>query len=433
MHSTPKATIVTMGCSKNLVDSEQIGAQLQQSGWRVCYDAEPTAEDVLLINTCGFIGDAKEESIEMLWKASLMRAAGAVQKVVVFGCLSQRYLVELKEGIPHIDSWYGVTDQRQLLAELGVTAQGLEERRLLSTPKHYGYLKISEGCNKHCSFCAIPNIRGRYTSRSIDSLVREASALVEGGTKELLLIAQDLTYFGYDRQERDALPKLLARLEEIPALEWIRLHYAYPSQVSDALIEQMVSSKKICPYLDIPLQHIAPRILTAMHRASAIDTTRPLLAKLRQRIPDLTIRTTFLVGFPGETEEEFAQLEEFVQEVAFDHLGVFTYSEEEGTPAQQRYTDDVPAALKAERQERIMQLQAPIAQARKLRHKGRVLPVIVDDRLHNGQYIGRTQHDSPEVDGEVLIHTATPLQIGEILPITITGVEGYDLIGHYQQ
>lgn len=425
------AVLVTLGCSKNTVDSERLGGALAAAGWRVRYDEEPTDHDVLILNTCGFIGDAKEESVGYILRAEAMLRQEAVRDVVVMGCLSERYKEELRREVPGIAHWYGVRDADGLLAMLGVprplvTAQ----RRLPSTPQHYAYLKIAEGCNRGCSFCAIPSIRGRYQSLSQAQLVREAEQLAAGGVKELMLIAQELTSYGQDLHDAEGLAGLLWKLSDVKGIEWLRLHYAYPTGFQEGVLEWMRSCEKACRYLDIPVQHVSDAVLRSMNRHHDAAATRALIRRLREEIPGVTLRTSLIVGFPTEGEKEFEELLSFVRESEFDHLGVFAYSEEEGTAAAARFEDVIPAEEKQRRLEAVMETQRPIAARRKARHVGQTLRVIVDELHGDGEAQGRTEFDSPEVDGEVLVRGVNgAVRTGDFIGVQIEGVDDYDLLG----
>lgn len=423
--------IVTLGCSKNVVDSEHIAAHAVGAGWDVLFDQEPEEGDALLLNTCGFIGDAKEESIEYILRAAAKRAEGELSELLVMGCLSQRYLEELRAEIPEVDRWYGVHDNAEILRDLGCQGQAIDwTRRMPSTPQHYAFLKIAEGCNRHCAFCAIPNIRGRFTSTPLPALVKEAGRLAELGVKELILIAQELTYYGYDLKSPDLLLRLLNALEQIDGIEWLRLHYAYPTNFPPELVGWLATSPKACRYLDIPLQHISGHVLKTMRRAHDEAFSRELVERLRARIPDLALRTTLIVGYPTESEKDFQQLLDFVAETRFDHLGVFTYSEEEGTPAAKGLEDRIPQEEKEARRDAIMSLQRGISASRKAERVGQSLPVIIDHRLDGETLIGRTQYDSPEVDGEVVVADREGvLSIGDIATVRITASSEYDLQG----
>ena len=419
--------MVTLGCSKNLVDSEVLMKQLE-GNYDLVHDSNDPA-DIMVINTCGFIGDAKEESVDMILSAVEAKKAGLLKKVVVTGCLSQRYAAELKEEITAVDGFFGVNDLPLILQSLSTDyKKDLVGERLLTTPSHYAYLKISEGCDRSCSFCAIPLIRGKHISRSMEDIVREAELLAEKGVKELLLIAQDLTYYGLDLYQERKIAELTERLAAIENIEWIRLHYAYPAGFPEELIQTMKDHPRVCNYLDIPLQHISSRILKSMKRGLDGQKTRDLVLKLRNALPDMALRSTFIVGYPGETEEEFQQLLDFVKEVRFDRLGVFQYSPEEDTAAF-GLEDDVPADIKQERLDRLMELQQSISFDLNQEKTGRIFKVLVD-RKEGDFFVGRTEYDSPEVDNEVLIDSDnTPLHIGTFYQVKITRSEAYDLYG----
>ena len=424
------AVLVTLGCSKNRVDSERIGGALTSGGWVVRYDEEPTMDDVLILNTCGFIGDAKEESVGYILRAEEMLRRGLVRDVVVMGCLSERYGAELRRELPGVKHWFGVKDGRELLAVLGVPVASHLIDRLQSTPRHYAYLKIAEGCDRGCSFCAIPSIRGKYSSLSREQLIAETERLAEGGVKELMLVAQELTSYGRDLREEGGLAELLWKLSEVRGIEWLRLHYAYPTGFGGNVLEWMRSCSKACKYLDIPVQHISTPVLRSMNRQHDGAATRLLLAQLRDVVSEVTLRTSLIVGFPTEGQREFEELLAFVHEAQFDHLGVFAYSHEEGTSAAKKYEDVVPFEEKQRRVEAIMDVQHAIAAQRKRRFVGKTLRVIVDELLGNGEAQGRTEYDSPEVDGEVLVRGGdVDLQVGDILNVRIEGVEDYDLFG----
>ena len=428
-----RTVIHTLGCSKNLVDSEYLGGALRASGWQVSYEATTQPGDVLILNTCGFIGDAKEESIDHILRAAALRAAGHLDKLVVFGCLSQRYPSELAAEIPEVDHWFGARDLAPLLRLFHCAPDlTLGQPRYTSTPSHYAFLKIAEGCDRQCAFCAIPAIRGSFRSFPHQALVAEAQALAQQGVRELILIAQELTYYGHDRGDATALVTLLQALARIEGIEWIRLHYAYPRPFPEELIEWLATEPKACPYLDIPLQHIAEPVLQAMRRHHTGAYARELVDRLRASIPRLALRTTLIAGFPNETEDDFRELLDFVQHVQFDHLGVFTYSEEEGTHAAKHWPDAIPEEVKQARRDALMQAQMPISAARKAQHVGSVLPVILDARVDASTFTGRTQFDSPDVDGEVLVRDPShALEVGQIARVRITGSDEYDLEAIY--
>ena len=422
-----KINVITLGCSKNLIDSEMLMRQLQDD-YVITHDADEDS-DVIVINTCGFINDAKEESIDTILSAVEAKKAGHVQKVFVTGCLSERYKKELSGEISQVDGFFGVNELPGVLNALKVDyKKELIGERLLTTPKHYAYLKISEGCDRTCSFCAIPLIRGKHISKSIEEIVKETEFLASRGVKEVMLIAQDLTYYGLDIYKKRKIAELVQKIAEVEGIEWIRLHYAYPAGFPEELLEVIKNNPKVCRYLDIPLQHISDPVLTSMKRAHGKDGTIQLVEKIRKELPEAAIRTTFIVGYPGETEEDFSQLMDFVKIYRFDRLGVFQYSPEEGTSAY-RLADDVPADVKQERADRLMMLQQEISFALNKEKEGRIFKTIID-RKEGDYYIGRTEFDSPEVDNEVLIPAGnTKLNPGEFYRLKITKAEFYDLYG----
>ena len=423
-----KINIITLGCSKNIVDSEHLAAQLAEYGYEVVFDSDRTNAEVVVINTCGFIGDAKMESVDTILRAAKLREEGKIEELFVVGCLSQRYADELRTEIPEVDDYFGVNDWAGIVERLG--AKWREEnvtKRELSTPSHYAYLKISEGCNWMCGYCAIPLIRGRHKSVPMERLIEEAERLVEGGVREIMVIAQDTTYYGVDLYGERKLAELLERLCRIEKLEWIRLHYAYPTDFPDEVIEVMAREKKICRYLDIPFQHISDRQLTAMKRRHTKAEALALVAKLRKAIPDIALRTTLLVGYPGETEEDFEELMEFVRETRFDRLGVFPYSEEEGTYSATHFKDDVAEDVKDSRVDRIMRLQGRVSLENNARRVGQTMRVIID-RKEGDFYIGRSEYDSPEVDTEIVIDShGKRLLRGRFYDVRITDCDDYDL------
>ena len=425
-----KINVITLGCSKNTVDSEHLMAQLAAAGYEVRFDSDRTDARTVVINTCGFIGDAKRESIDTILAAVAAKQAGRIDRLFVIGCLSERYADELRAEIPEVDRYFGVKDWTGIAAALGAEHRTeLETERLLTTPRHYAYLKISEGCNWKCGYCAIPLIRGEHVSVPMETLLEEARRLAARGVRELMVIAQDTTYYGIDLYGRRRLAGLLHELCRIDGIEWIRLHYAYPTAFPDDVIEAMASEPKICKYLDIPFQHISDRMLTAMKRRHTKAEAMELIARLRSRIPDMALRTTLLVGYPTETEADMKELEEFVREVRFDRLGVFAYSEEEGTYSARELRDDVPDEVKQRRVDRIMRLQERISFENNLARVGRTMRVIVDSR-QGDYYVARSQYDSPEVDQEILIPASLrQLRRGHFYDARITDAEDYDLYG----
>ena len=425
-----KINVITLGCSKNTVDSEHLMARLAAAGYEVLFDSDRTDAKVVVINTCGFIGDAKQESIDMILRAAAAKQAGKIERLFVVGCLSERYADELRAEIPEVDDYFGARTWDGIVRALGASEDpALATERRLTTPKHYAYLKISEGCNWKCGYCAIPLIRGAHVSVPMEELEEEARKLAGQGVRELMVIAQDTTYYGIDLYGRRMLAELLRRLCRIDGIEWIRLHYAYPAGFPDEVIEAMASEPKICKYLDIPFQHISDAQLAAMHRRHTKAEAMELIRRLRTAIPDLALRTTLLVGYPGETEADFEELLEFVREVRFERLGVFAYSEEEGTYSAEQLRDDVPEAVKQERVERIMALQNEISLENNRRRVGRTERVIIDSR-QGDWYVGRTQYDSPEVDQEILIPASERrLLRGHFYDVTVTSAADYDLYG----
>lgn len=419
--------IVTLGCSKNLVDSEKMLGQLQHGAYKLTHDADGPA-DIVIINTCGFIQDAKQESIDTILQYTQAKKEGLVQEVIVTGCLSQRYKDELAKEIPETDAWFGVKEPAELFEYLDHKFSADSQERMLTTPSHYAYLKIAEGCDHTCSFCAIPLIRGRFVSRSIDSLMQEAQQLARKGVKELLLIAQDLSYYGFDLEKRSMLADLLRQLITIPEIQWIRLHYAYPKNFPAEVIELMASERKLCRYLDIPLQHISNNILKSMRRNTTQEETQKLINDFRQKVPDVALRTTMLVGYPGETKEDFRQLLEFVKETRFDRLGVFTYSAEEGTRSFD-LPDSVSEKEKQWRANRIMAVQQQISLELNKEKLGRVLRVLID-REEEEHFIGRSEYDSPEVDNEVFIVKTQPMQPGEFHEVEVYAYSEFELFAH---
>ncbi len=424
-----KINIVTLGCSKNVVDSEKIIRQIEASGYEVLHDSDDTTADSVIINTCGFINDAKEESIDTILRFVKAKRKGNVRKLYVMGCLSERYADVLKEEIPEVLRYFGVNNIREILEELGIKYnESLFYERKITGPGHYAYLKISEGCDRTCAFCAIPMIRGKYISRSIEELIKEAEVLAGQGVKELILIAQDLSYYGLDMYKKQKLPELVRELLKIETFEWIRLHYLYPSNFPEELISLMRENKRICQYIDIPIQHISDRILNLMKRSHNENDTRSLLAAIRKELPEAAIRTTIIAGHPGETREDFEQLKEFVTEFRFDRLGVFPYSHEEGTYSFLNYEDSVSENIKNERVSELMEIQQSISTEINAQKINSIHKVIID-RREGGFFVGRTQYDSPEVDQEVLISADYDLNPGRFYDIMIINSTEFDLFG----
>lgn len=421
--------VVTMGCSKNLVDSEHLICQLEQEGFRVTHDADIPTGQIAVINTCGFIGDAKEESINMILEFAQAKDEGRLEKLYVMGCLSERYLQELKIEIPQVDKFYGKFNWKELLADLGkVYHPEIELERKLTTPTHYAYLKISEGCNRQCSYCAIPIITGHHVSRPIEEILDEVRYLVSRGVKEFQVIAQELTYYGVDLYKKQMLPVLVERMSDIPGVEWIRLHYAYPAHFPMDLLRVMREKANVCNYLDIALQHISDNMLLKMRRHITKEETYELINTIRKEVPGIHLRTTLMVGHPGETDADFEELKDFAQKIRFERMGAFAYSEEEGTFSAENYKDDIPQDVKQARLDELMSIQQNILFESNSAKIGQRIKVIID-RLENDYYIGRTEYDSPEVDPEVLISSNQPLCIGSFYEIEITASDDFDLYG----
>lgn len=418
--------LVTLGCSKNLVDSERILGQLPAGKFKLSHDASGPS-DIVIINTCGFIKDAKEESIETILQYVEAKKKGLVEEVIVTGCLSQRYKEELKKEIPEANAWFGAREPNELFEYLEQKYSQESGKRYLTTPSHYAYLKIAEGCDRTCSFCAIPMIRGAFRSRTIESLVEEAKDLSAKGVKELLLVAQDLSYYGFDLERKSLLAPLLDELSKVEGIEWIRLHYAYPKNFPEDVIPLMANDPKICRYLDIPVQHISDRILKAMRRGHDKQGTLLLLEKFRQQIPGVALRTTIMVGFPGETRQEFDELLWFVKLVRFERLGVFSYSPEEGTTAFP-LGDPISEKEKQRRADGLMELQAEISGSLNEEKIGKVFKTLID-REEGDYFIGRTEFDSPEVDNEVLVERAPGISIGTFVNVKITSATDFELFG----
>ena len=422
-----RVDIITLGCSKNLVDSERLMAQFRRLGYEVYHDSSDVKGAVVVVNTCGFIGDAKEESVNMILELAAAKKRRKIGRLFVMGCLSERYARELREEIREVDAFYGKFDWPGILRELGQEFDDATgDERILTTPAHYAYLKIGEGCSRTCSYCAIPIITGKYRSRRFEDIVAEAKSLVAKGVKEIQLIAQDLTFYGIDLYKENRLAELIDALASIEGLRWLRLHYAYPAHFPYDILPVMRRHANVCAYLDIALQHISDNMLRLMRRNVTKAETYALLKRIREEVPGIHIRTTLLVGHPGETEEDFEELKEFVSEMRFERLGTFAYSDEEGTYANINYKDDVPDDVKQARLEEIMTLQEAVAEEIGAEKVGRVMTVVID-REEDDFYVGRTEYDSPEVDGEVLIDKSMELMPGEFYKVRITGSEMYDL------
>lgn len=421
-----KVNIITLGCSKNLVDSEVLSGQLLANEISVVHENKRLDHNIAVINTCGFIDKAKEESINTILDQLELKRRGKLEKVYVTGCLSERYRNDLEKEMPEVDAWFGTMELPLLLKQLNADyKKELVGERLLSTPSHYAYLKISEGCNRTCTFCAIPLMRGQHVSQPIETLVLEAEKLVSRGVKEIMLIAQELTYYGLDIYKRRALPELLDRLSEVKGLEWIRLHYAYPSKFPLEVLDVMRERKNICNYLDMPLQHASNAMLKAMKRNITREEMDELITAIREKVPGICLRTTLIAGFPGETEEDVDELIAFLEKHRFDRVGIFHYSHEENTGAYD-LIDDVPADVKAARAQRIMEVQQEISYAKNQERVGQIIPVLIDKK-EAGRYIGRTEFDSVEVDNEVIIQSDKKLPIGEFVQVKITRAFDYDL------
>jgi len=430
-----KLQTITLGCSKNKVDTERILSQVEHL-YEIVPEGEDIPVDVILLNTCGFIGDAKEESIQAVLEAVERKKEGKADKVIVFGCLSQRYMNELPDLIPEVDAWYGAREFDPVIRALGAEPDpSRREDRYLTTPSHYAYLKISEGCDRRCSYCAIPFIRGAHKSVPMEKLVEEAQRLAAKGVRELIVIAQDTTYYGLDLYRRRALAELLQKLSEVDGIEWIRIHYSYPAAFPEDVLDQMADNPKVCRYMDIPLQHISDKVLDNMHRHVDGAWTRELIRKMRERVPGVVLRTTMIVGHPGEGKRDFNELLEFVKEARFERLGAFTYSEEEGTYGAEYFRDSISARVKQERLNELMTLQSEISLSYNQSRVGSELEVIVDD-FTDGVFVCRSEFESPEVDGEILVKYDSSVcadvdpysLIGEFIKVRVTGADEYDLI-----
>ena len=421
--------IITLGCSKNLVDSEKLMRQLEENGYRVTHDSEHPQGEIAVINTCGFIGDAKEESVNMILEFCQAKEEGRLKRLYVMGCLSERYLKDLEKEIPQVDKFYGKFNWNELLADLGKAYRPeIAVERHLTTPRHYAYLKISEGCDRKCSYCAIPIITGPHVSRPMEEILDEVRLLVSQGVKEFQVIAQELTYYGVDLYKKQMLPELIDRMAKIQGVEWIRLHYAYPAHFPEDLFRVMRENDNVCKYMDIALQHISDNMLQKMRRHVTKAETYDLIGRFRKEVPGIHLRTTLMVGHPGETEQDFEELKEFVRKARFDRMGAFAYSEEEGTWSAGHYTDDVPADVKRQRLDELMSIQQEISGELNQAKVGKTLKVIID-RKEGEYYIGRTEFDSPEVDPEVLIKVEDGhrLRTGAFHFVKITGADDFDL------
>ena len=430
-----KLQTITLGCSKNKVDTEHILSHVEHL-YEIVPEGEDIPVDVILLNTCGFIGDAKEESVQAVLDAVDRKNRGLAGKVIVFGCLSQRYMNELPDLIPEVDAWFGAREFDPVICELGAQPdEAKRTQRYLTTPSHYAYLKISEGCDRRCSYCAIPFIRGAHKSVPMEKLVAEASNLAEQGVKELIIIAQDTTYYGLDLYRRRALAELLQKLSEVEGIEWIRIHYSYPAAFPEDVLDQMANNPKVCRYMDIPLQHISDKVLDNMHRHVTGAWTRELISKMRERVPGVVLRTTMIVGHPGEYKRDFNELLQFASDARFERLGAFKYSEEEGTYGAENFKDTIPARIKQERLDELMTLQSGISLAFNQSRVGSEIDVIVDDYT-DGVFVCRSEFESPEVDGEILVKydpaaagNVDPYSlVGEFIKVRVTGADEYDLI-----
>lgn len=421
---------ITMGCSKNLVDTELLMRQFEANGYHCTHDSRRPEGEIAVINTCGFIEAAKQESIDTILEYAQAKEEGRIKKLFVMGCLSQRYRSELEKEIPQVDRYYGKFDYKQLLKDLGkADLQSCDGKRMLTTPHHYAYIKISEGCDRHCAYCAIPIITGRHISRPMEDILDEVCELVADGVKEFQIIAQELTYYGLDLYGRKRIAELISAMADIKGVKWIRLHYAYPAHFPLELLDVMREKPQVCKYIDIALQHISNHMLERMHRHVTKEDTINLVKEMRKRVPGINIRTTMMVGFPGETDEDFDELVDFVKWARFERMGAFTYSEEEGTYSAEHYEDDVPEDVKVQRLDKLMAVQQEISSELEAEKVGKVMTVVID-RKEGDYYIGRTQFCSPEVDPEVLIRAEEKsLRVGRFYQVRITSSEEFDLYG----
>lgn len=424
-----KVDIITLGCSKNLVDSEQLMRQFVANGYTVEHDPHKINGEIVVVNTCGFIGDAQEESINMILELGEQKQKGRIGKLFVMGCLSERFLKDLEKELPEVDRFYGKFNWKELISDLGKSYhQELATERVLTTPRHYAYVKIGEGCNRTCSYCSIPIITGAYQSRPMEEIVDEVRGLVAQGVKEFQMIAQDLTFYGLDRYKRMALPEPVERVSDIPGVEWIRLHYGYPSHFPYDLLPVMRERDNVCKYMDIALQHISDPMLKMMRRNITKAETYELLERMRREVPGIHLRTTLMVGHPGETEQDFEELIRFVKDIRFERMGAFAYSHEEGTYAYQHYKDEIPQEVKQDRLDYLMRVQEGISADVNASKVGQTFRVIVD-REEEDFYVGRTQYDSPEVDPEILISKDTPLSPGSFYQVKVIDAQAFDLYG----
>lgn len=424
-----KVDIITLGCSKNLVDSEQLMRQFVANGYTVEHDPHKINGEIVVVNTCGFIGDAQEESIQMILDLGEQKKQGRIGKLFVMGCLSERFMQELVSELPEVDRFYGKFNWKELITDLGKSYyQDLAADRVLTTPRHYAFVKIGEGCNRTCSYCSIPIITGAYKSRQMEEIVEEVRQLTLKGVKEFQFIAQDLTYYGLDLYRRMALPELVERVSDLPGVEWIRLHYGYPSHFPYELLPIMRERENVCKYMDIALQHISDRMLGLMRRPITKAETYELIRRMREEVPGIHLRTTLMVGHPGETEEDFAELLDFVKQVRFERMGAFAYSHEAGTYAYTHYQDEIDPEVKQDRLDALMRAQEHVSAELNAAKEGQIFKTIID-REEEDYYVGRTQFDSPEVDPEMLIVKDKPLEMGSFYNVRVTGSEDYDLYG----
>ena len=430
MRQKKTVDIITLGCSKNLVDSEKLMRQLELGGYRVTHDAEEPRGEIAIVNTCGFIGDAKEESINMILQMGQRKAQGTLERLYVMGCLSERYLHDLEAEIPEVDRFFGKFDYNGILDELGISYRDeAAHERVLTTPPHYAYVKISEGCDRHCAYCAIPIITGRHVSRPMEEILDEVKQLVAQGVREFQVIAQELTYYGLDLYRERRIAQLIEQMAAIPGVEWIRLHYAYPTDFPMELLPVMREHENVCKYLDIALQHISDSQLDAMHRHITSQETYHLIETLRREVPGIHLRTTLMVGFPGETDEDFSQLLDFVRWARFERMGAFAYSHEDGTYAALHYEDNVSEEVKQARLDKLMRVQQRISGEIQESKVGHAFRVIID-RREGDYYVGRTEYDSPEVDPEVLIPADADIAVGQFVQVEIERADEFDLYGH---